>query len=202
MGAVMATTRRFERATEENWMYPPAEGWTFDQVKDLDLPFDWLLVDGVVVVRGQTKYWHNIVRDEVADHLKQARTKPYRVVTEQCVMYDEYNTPKPDVIVFDPTGLELFDLECVPVQKLALVVEVVSPGSRTDDRFTKPALFSDALVPTYWRIERERDGRLALYEYRLDTETRSYAPPQAHHDRFITELPFAVEIDLQALLDL
>ena len=183
-------------------MYPPAEGWTFDQVKDLDLPFDWVLVDGVVVVRGRTKYWHNIVRAEVADHLKQARTKPYRVVTEQCVMYDEYTRPKPDVIVFDPTGLELFDLECVPVQKLALVVEVVSPGSRTDDRFTKPALFSDALVPTYWRIERERDGRLGLYEYRLDTETRSYAPPQAHRDRFITELPFPVEFDLQALLDL
>jgi Uma2 family endonuclease len=132
--------------------------------------------------------------------LELVRTEPYDVVAEQRVLYDEHSAPKPDVIVFDPVGLNLFELECVPVEKLALVVEVVSPGSKTDDRFRKPAIFGEALVPAYWCIELERDRRLGLYEYRLDTETRSYFPPQAHYDRFATDVPFPVDIDVQALI--
>ncbi|EPH39747.1 hypothetical protein ABT390_24705 [Streptomyces aurantiacus] len=48
------TTNRQGHATEETWMFPPADGWTFDQVKHLELPFDWELADGVVVVRERT----------------------------------------------------------------------------------------------------------------------------------------------------
>lgn len=50
---------RQEPATAENWMFPPKEGWTVDQVKDLDLPFDWELVDGVIVPKGMAVTWHN-----------------------------------------------------------------------------------------------------------------------------------------------
>ncbi|GAA3375854.1 Uma2 family endonuclease [Streptomyces sannanensis] len=196
-------TGRAEEATPDNWMFPPAEGWTIDQVKDLELPFDWELLDGAIVVRGQTKYWHNHVRDELADRLKLARTPPYKVVTEQCVLYDDQNAPKPDVIVFDPTGLEFFELECVPVEKLALVVEVVSPGSRQDDRIRKPALFAEALVPYYWRVELGRDRQIAVHEFWLHHKHREYieAPEQPVHRKvLITDHPFPVEIDLRPLV--
>ncbi|WP_267886547.1 hypothetical protein [Streptomyces sp. WM6386] len=33
-------------ATEETWMFPPIDGWAFDEVTDLEVPFDWELVDG------------------------------------------------------------------------------------------------------------------------------------------------------------
>ncbi|WP_237307533.1 Uma2 family endonuclease [Streptomyces alboflavus] len=202
MGAVMSTQRQ-QRATEETWMFPPADGWTFDQVKHLELPFDWELMDGVIVVRGQTKFWHNRVRDGIADALKAACVEPYSVVLEQCVMLDDQNTPKPDVIVFDPRGLDFFETECVPVDKVSLVVEVVSPGSRHDDRIRKPALFAEAKVACYWRVELDRDKRLAVHEYWQHAETRAYIPAPmhpVHHDKLSTELPFPVEIDLAALL--
>ncbi|MFF4500685.1 Uma2 family endonuclease [Streptomyces sp. NPDC001401] len=202
MGAVMTTPQQ-GRATEDTWMFPPADGWTFDQVKDLELPFDWELVDGRIVVRGQTKFWHNRVRDKLAAALEAARTQPYEVVAEQCVMVDDQNTPKPDVIVFDPRKLNFFEVECVPVGKVSLVVEVVSPGSRQDDRVRKPALFAAHKVPCYWRVELGRDQKLAVHEYWLNADTRSYIPAPmhpVHHDKLVTELPYPVEIDLEALV--
>ncbi len=198
------TTQGQQRATEETWMFPPADGWTFDQVKHLELPFDWELVDGVIVVRGQTKFWHNWARDSIADALKTACPEPYKVVLEQCVLLDGQNVVKPDVIVFDPRNLDLFELECVPVDKVSLAVEVVSPGSRQDDRIRKPALFAEAKVPCYWRVELDRDRRLAVHEYWQHAETRTYIPAPmhpVHHDKLSTELPFPVEIDLAALLE-
>lgn len=197
------TTPQQGRATEETWMFPPAPGWTFDQVKHLELPFDWELVDGVIVVRGQTNVWHNEVRDGIADALKAARVEPYRVLTEQCVMVDNTNTPKPDVIVYDPRKLNFFEAECIPVDKIALAVEVVSSGSRQDDRVRKPALFAANRIPCYWRVELDQDQKLAVHEYWLNVDTRSYIPAPmhpVHHDKLVTELPFPVELDLDALI--
>lgn len=70
-------------------------------------------------------------------------------------MLDEQNVRVPDVMVHDRTGLSFFEMECVPVAKLVLVVEVVSPGSRSVDRVHKPAEFAAAKVPYYWRVETE-----------------------------------------------
>ncbi|MFF4115901.1 Uma2 family endonuclease [Streptomyces sp. NPDC001714] len=197
------TTRQQGPANEDNWMFPPADGWTFDQVKNLDLPFDWELVDGVIVARGQTNVWHNAVRDGIADALKAALVQPYRVLNEQCVLLDDQNVVKPDVIVFDPRALNFFEAECIPTAHLTLVVEVVSPGSRRDDRVSKPAQFAAARVPCYWRVELDRDHRLTVHEYWLNADTLSYIPAPmhpVHHGKLITELPFPVEIDLDALV--
>lgn len=197
------TTRQQGPANEDNWMFPPADGWTFDQVKNLELPFDWELVDGVIVAGGQTNVWHNAVRDGIADALKAACVQPYRVLNGQCVMLDDRNVVKPDVIVFDPRKLNFFEAECVPTAHLTLVVEVVSPGSRRDDRVSKPAQFAAAKVPCYWRVELDRDHKLTVHEYWLNADTLSYIPAPlhpAHHGKLITELPFPVEIDLDALV--
>jgi Uma2 family endonuclease len=184
-------------------MSPPADGWTFDEVKHLELPFDWELVDGVIMPREQTRLWHNHVRGDIAGTLEAGRVEPYAAVTGQCVMVDDQNIPVPGVIVFDTRGLSFFEVECVPVEKVALVVEVASPGSRQHDRVRKPALFAEARVPCYWRVELDRDQRLAVHEYWLHAETRSYIPAPmhpVHRDRLITDLPFPVEIDINSLV--
>ncbi|MEU3755630.1 Uma2 family endonuclease [Streptomyces olivoreticuli] len=187
-----------------DWMHPPSKGWTYDQVKDLDLPFEWELVDGNIVVRGMTNQWHDRVRDELFFQLRSARQAPHEVNTERCVLVDEYNPPKPDVVVFDRTGLDFFSLECVPVDAVSLVVEVVSHGSRADDRFRKPAMYAEAGVPHYWRVERGEDGLPVLHEFRLDEPTGTYAPAQrsggaVHTDRFRAAVPFPVDIDLKSI---
>lgn len=192
-----------EPVDEDNWMFPPAEGWTFDQVKNLELPFDWELVDGRIVAKGQPGFWHNDVRDGIADALKAARAKPYRVLNVQRVMVDEQNIIRPDVIVFDPRNLDYFEVECIPTSHLTLVVEVVSPGSRRDDRVSKPAQFAAAKVPCYWRVELGRDHKLTEHEYWLNADTLSYIPAPlhpVHRGKLATELPFPVQIDLDALV--
>ncbi|KUN69336.1 hypothetical protein AQJ46_21535 [Streptomyces canus] len=183
MGAVMTTP---QQATEDTWMFPPAHGWTFDQVKHLELPFNRELVDGRIVVRGQTEFWHNRVRDRLAAALEAARAEPYEVVAEQCVTVDNQNTPN-----------------CVPVRNVTLVVEVVSPGSHQDDRVREPALFAAHTVPYYWRVELDRDQKLAVHEYRLNVDTLAYFPAPSHpdhHDKLVSELAFPVEVDLDALV--
>lgn len=39
---------------------------------------------------------------------------------------------------------------------VALVVEIVSPGSQTNDRVTKRATYADAGIPAYWMIDPDR----------------------------------------------
>ncbi|MER5795347.1 Uma2 family endonuclease [Streptomyces sp. NPDC001980] len=192
------------QADTENWMRPPAHGWTASQVRDLVLPFDWELTDGVVTAVGETPVWHNHVRGGLRTALKSvAEAGRYDVVTSQCVLVDDRNAPAPDVIVFDPHTLDYFDLTCVPVERLALVIEVVSPCSRQHDRVRKPALFATAKVPCYWRVELDRDNKLTVHEHWLNADTRSYIPAPlhpVHQGKLVTELPFPVQIDLDALV--
>ncbi|NJQ02920.1 Uma2 family endonuclease [Streptomyces zingiberis] len=201
--AMVAEHERQQKATPDTWMYPPHQGWTYEQVKDLDLPFDWELMDGRIVVRGMTSWWHNRVRDRIYHRLESAVQEPFTVATEQCVLVDEYNPTKPDVMVFDERELDPFTLECVPVDKVSLVVEVVSPGSRQDDRIRKPAMFAAAKVPYYWRVERGDDGLPVIHELWLHHDLGMYVPAPArplHTGKLETDLPFPVAIDLAGLI--
>ncbi|MGF1427410.1 Uma2 family endonuclease [Kitasatospora sp. LaBMicrA B282] len=188
-----------------DWMHPPTRGLTYEQAKQLDLPFDFELIDGAIVVRGMTTHWHDTVRDELYSVLKAAGTNPYAVRSERCILIDEYNPPKLDVVVYDKTDLDVFSMECIPVASVSLAVEVVSPGSRAMDRFTKPGLYAEAGIPYFWRVERGADDLPEVFEFWLDRETGVYAPAPSggHHvGQLKTELPFPVEIDLRDLLDL
>ncbi|MGP4110124.1 Uma2 family endonuclease [Streptomyces sp. 4N509B] len=193
------------RATAENWMFPPADGWTYDRVRDLDVPFEWELVAGRIVPRGQTKLWHDQVRNEVYFRLRSARRPPYSVAAERCVMISPDTVLKPDVVVYDKTGEDVFTQDCTPATKVRLVVEVVSPGTRMEDRFVKPALFAEARIPHYWRVERDSDDLPRVHEFWWHHEAGTFAPAPdraAHVGKLRTDVPFPVEIDLRGLVEL
>lgn len=197
------TAERQDKATPDTWMFPPQDGWTYDQVKDLDLPFDWELVDGAVVPRGMTSLWHDRVRNRLYLRLEAALREPYEVDVERCVMLDEHTTFKPDVVVYDVRDQDVFTQECTPVEKVVLVVEVVSPGSRGEDRFKKPGMFAEAGVPYYWRVERGADDSPTVHELWLHHDLGMFvpSPEQAvHTGKLRTDAPFPVEIDLARLV--
>ncbi|MFF2040004.1 Uma2 family endonuclease [Kitasatospora sp. NPDC058170] len=185
-----------------DWMHPPSQGWTYEQVKDLDLPFEWDLVDGVVVVRGQTNQWHDQVRDRLFMAVFNARVAPYAANVERCVLLDEDNTTKPDVVVFDKTGVDVFELECLPPGAVVLTVEVVSPGTRAADRFRKPGQYAEAGIPYYWRVERGLDNLPIVHEFHRDEEKGVYLPVAQHEGVLRTSVPYPVEIDLAAVVEL
>lgn len=202
--AAEAEYQRGERATPENWMHRPPGGWTYDQVKDSELPFDWELLDGNIVVRGMSVWWHNRVRNQLYYQLQSARREPFAVDSEQCVVIDDRNAPKPDVMVFDKTGLDIRTVEQIPVDKAVLAVEVVSEGSRLADRFAKPALYAEAGIASYWRVERDENDLPVVHEFWLHHESGVYVPSPERHihtDKLVTSIPFPVDIDLRGLTE-
>ncbi|WP_280266317.1 Uma2 family endonuclease [Nocardia wallacei] len=176
----------------------PRRGWTYEQVKDLELPFDWELVDGEIAVRGGVGTWHHAVRDTLLTPLGEARRAPYAVLAQQCVLVDEFNPALPDVVVVDQTRVDLYSAEYLPVESATLVVEIVD--SHVDDWFRKPELYAAAGISYFWRVERGTDDRPILYEYWLDQECGAYipAPEAVHTGTFAAAVPYPVEIDLSS----
>lgn len=207
MGAVMAAEARHEqgeRATPENWMYPPESGWTYDQVKELVLPVDWELLNGKIVVRGATKWWHNRVRNQLYSQVDSVLQEPYTVDAEQSVFLSETSAPRPDVLVFDKRGLDIRTLDCVPAENAVLAIEVVSDGSRLEDRFLKPGMYAEAGIAYYWRVERGENDIPVVHEFWLHPEAGTYAPSPdrpTHTTTLKTDVPFPVEIDLRSLIE-
>ncbi|MFI2237880.1 Uma2 family endonuclease [Streptomyces chrestomyceticus] len=207
MGTAMAAgaeRERGRRATPGNWMHRPPGGWTYDQVKDAELPFDWELLDGNIAVRGMAVWWHNRVRNQLYYQLQSARRAPFAVDCEQCVVIDDHNAPKPEMMVFDQTGLDVRTVEQIPVEKAVLAVEVVSAGSRLADRFAKPFLYAEAGIASYWRVERDENDLPVVHEFWLHHESGVYAPsPERplHTGKLVTSVPFPVDIDLQELIE-
>lgn len=120
------------------------------------------------------------------------------------MVIDNRNAPKPDVVVFDQAGLDIRTVEQIPVEKVVLAVEVVSEGSRLADRFAKPALYAQAGIPSYWRIERDDDDLPVVHEFWLHDETGVYAPsPErpVHTGKLVASIPFPVDIDLRVLTE-
>ncbi|MFF7726477.1 Uma2 family endonuclease [Streptomyces sp. NPDC008001] len=195
---------RDEPATRDNWMYPPAGGgWTWDQVQGLILPFDWELLGGKIVVRGASKWWHNLVRDELYYRLRGAKPRNLVINSEQSVFFNENNVPRPDIVIFERQGLDV-DQDCIPVENVVLAVEVVSPGSRTEDRFLKPAMYAQAGIGYFWRVERGEGNVPEVHECWRHKEAGFYVPSPdrpTHVGTFKTDVPFPVEIDLRSLID-
>ncbi|WP_236670633.1 Uma2 family endonuclease [Streptomyces sp. 7-21] len=188
-----------ERATPENWMYPPWGGWTFNQVKDLWLPFDWEMHDGVISVRPQTTYWHDMVRDELFFVLREAwGGAPHSMRLTRRVSVGDRTLIRPDIVVSHERGPDTESL-ATPVRNVALVVEVVAPESRTEDRYRKPGLLAAAGLPHYWRVERGEDGLPVVHEYAGGAS--GWERWTEHRGTLATDGPFPVEIPLRRLVE-
>lgn len=105
----------------------------------------------------------------------------------------------PDLIVV-PGALVGQRINPMPAAQVLLAVEVVSPGSVTTDRITKPAQYAAAGIPNYWRVETE--PALSLTAYRLDENAAAYIDIGTWTNGQIAHLdaPFPIEIDLDEIL--
>ncbi|MGH3683256.1 MAG: Uma2 family endonuclease [Natronosporangium sp.] len=176
-------------------MYPwPAPGGDFTAEHLLDLPRDghtYEIIDGGLHVSPPADIPHHSTADEVASALRSAAPPGWRPVRAIGVQLGA-STLIPDLTVLVPSA-PANAVWADPVD-VALVVEVESRGSRRHDRFTKPSLYAEAGIESYWRIERTSAGPVAhLYSrasgghYQLH---RSVNPG----DSYLAELPFAVQV--------
>lgn len=167
-------------------------GFTVDELSDL--PRDghrYEIIDGGLHVAPPADFGHHEIADSLLIALRSAAPSGWRAIREIGVhLGDSYVIP--DVTVLRP-GAQRNGTWAEPAD-VVLVVEVESRGSRRYDRFTKPSLYAEAGIESYWRVERTEAGpvvhlysRAAGGHYQLH---RSVNPGESH----LAELPFPVQV--------
>ncbi|MFE0147644.1 Uma2 family endonuclease [Nonomuraea sp. NPDC059007] len=184
------TTRAVPEPTETSTVLPGRPPFTVDDL--LRFPDDgnrYELFDGSLLVSPAPTPLHQfsilrlvrLLEEAAPPALEPLSTVNLRVTERDCFI--------PDVVVVPLAAVEANELMFAPADIL-LAVEVVSPSTRTRDRSTKPTVYAEAGIPSYWRIEPE-----ALYVYTLDDAT--YAGPEIYKAGEVARLnaPYEVAFD-------
>ncbi|MEV4715296.1 Uma2 family endonuclease [Micromonospora sp. NPDC049374] len=146
---------------------PPERSWREQDLSEL--PEDgsrYEIIDGSLHVTPPAGPYHHELADDIRMAMRQAAPKGWRVIREIGVQVPAGNLI-PDITVLK-VGAPQDRMWAAPAD-VALVVEVESPNSRRHDRFAKPALYAEAGIPYYWRVERGDFGPV-VYRYELVKE--------------------------------
>jgi Uma2 family endonuclease len=154
-------------------LHPP-DGWTTD---DLDeLPEDghrYELIDGALIVSPSPTSFHQKLVLRLAFMLEASCPDEWVVTQGVEVRINRRRSLTPDVLVVGAAADAQAPARFRP-QEVLLAVEIVSPGSVTMDRVAKPALYAQAGIPYYWRVE--SDGGIVVHTHRLDPSAEVYVP--------------------------
>ncbi|MFE3220186.1 Uma2 family endonuclease [Streptomyces antimycoticus] len=123
------------------------------------------LVDGVLFISPAPGLAHQIVSSGLRSQIDIASGRSgARFLTAGAVMVaSDSRLFIPDIAVVDRAAVSRGTL-ATPLEAMLLLGEIVSPVSQAPDRILKPALYAQAKVPAYWRIELEPDVRVVVHE--------------------------------------
>ena len=166
----------------------PAGPWTVDDLDDFPegSTTRYELVDGALLVSAEPSLQHQRVNLQVARLLQDAAPPDLEVFLPVDVRLSALRQIAPDVTVVrreDATGRRL---ERAPL----LVVEVLSPSTRTVDLVLKRRVLEEAGVPSYWLVDPD-DGVVTV----LELEGGPYREV-ARGDDVTVERPFPVRVRL------
>jgi Uma2 family endonuclease len=137
---------------------------------DVDEKLKVELLGGALAVSPSSKPWHGRVANRLARYLEDVLGDQFVVFTDLDVIVDEENVPRPDVFVIRSSAYG--PDKVTEAADVVLAVEIMSPGSKMNDRRIKPSLYCDAGIPS-WRIERS-GKRLLLVEIPLHGEEQAH----------------------------
>jgi Uma2 family endonuclease len=175
MSALMTeSTGETPTASAESFFgLPAAHFWTLDDLALL--PDDgrrYEIVDGSLHVTPAPAYRHQYHCAWLNSALTGGMPDGYVVLQGANVLLPATRERLlvPDVLAVRTADIDVdADPLAVPASAVPLAVEVVSPSSTTHDRFTKPALYAEAGIPSYWRVETGRDGP-TVHVYALSSD--------------------------------
>ncbi len=179
---------------------PHAGPWT---VADLhELPVDGLryeLVEGTLLVSPPPTAPHQLAARRLTTLLAAAIPPSLEVVEAVGVLVPGGTLLIPDVVVADA---ELFSRPTseFPPERIALVVEIVSPSSRRADRQWKPEMYAEAGIPAYWRVELHGPDSPLVVAYALGATGYAEVGSASGTERLHVTEPFAVEVQPTALV--
>jgi len=187
-------------ALPDRMHHPPrAEGWFAEDLDHLpEAPRHTELIDGALVFRTRPqRAGHSRLVTAFTNALMAQAPAGLEVEREMTVRLDARNRPEPDLLVSDlPYDRDRTWFE---PEHVLLVVEVVSPESAHRDRTVKLRKYAEAGIPHYWLVEDE-DGAPAVHVYELDRPAAAHAPAGIHRGTLRRAVPFALALDLTALL--
>ena len=148
------------------------------------------LRDGVMVVVPSPTYDHQDIAGLLWIWLRQRAPRGLRASCATGVALSLDNTFEPDVLLVDADidGSRHYTI----AERVTLVVEVVSPGTRKRDRLEKPAAYAAAGIPYYWRIEQDP---LHVYAYALNKG--EYEPVADSATELVLNEPFEITLPIR-----
>lgn len=178
-----------------DWLFPPEGGFEAADLDRLpDLPPHSELIDGSLILVSPQAHLHTLILFVLETALRRRVPGNLRVRREITVTLGKRQRPEPDLTVFEAAEQTALTGTTIDADKAVLVVEVVSPESRTRDRKRKPVLYAEAGIQHFWLVETE-DGKPVLYTYELDPVTKEYAATGIQRGDFALNVPYPIEID-------
>jgi Uma2 family endonuclease len=181
--------------TESSDRWAHVGQWTIEDVEALpdSCPGKYeILTPGVLTVSPAAGFPHQRASLNLATLLVGAVPVDLEVLQDINVEVPGGRLCQPDIVVVDAALADTAPRRCPP-DKVALVVEIVSPNSHPQDRIIKPRLYAEAKIPVYWRLEIEGNPRLIVSELRRGRYVQVVTAVAG--SRTAIQQPFPVELD-------
>jgi Uma2 family endonuclease len=159
------------------------------------------MIDGALIVNPSLLPIHQRIVRRLAAQLEGQLPAAWQLETDVDVMLSEdpldYLTP--DVVVFS-ADVQL-TTRPIPGSAILLVAEVVSRGSRREDRGAKPLAYAEAGIRHFWRVEGPASGvpAVEVHAFAGRAPAGDYPPASIHRARLTVDDPFRIDIDLTVL---
>ncbi len=179
-------------------LVPGPRGYRTSDLHGLPAGPHYELIDGCIIASPPPSAAETALCQWLAHTFEIAnRGSPLVVDRGQRVRVGEYDEVCPDIVVADVAQAEWTP---IPVEAVALVVEVTSPVSALRDVVTKRVMYGWSGVPAYWIVTPRPDPpRLLITELRRDDATGRYVertPPTSAP--FSTDHPWRFTVDVPA----
>lgn len=186
-------------ALSNDWFFPPPGGWTLADVGSLPEDSRAEVLDGALIVNPSPLPLHQRITRRLAAALEPQLPEGWQLETDVDVLLaeDPLDYLAPDIVVF---SAELpLTTRPIPGSEVLLVVEVVSKGSRREDRGAKPLAYAEAGISSFWRVESAASGALGLTVHTFALQGNAYVSTGDHTATLHATLDRPIVIDLAAL---
>jgi len=175
----------------------PPGGLTVDDLDDF--PEDGRrreLLDGVLLVSPSPGTAHQVIAMRLGVFLEETCPPEYHVTQGVDIVMSRRRLLVPDVLVTTDEAATRRQRKYEP-HEVVLAVEIVSPSSEAMDRILKPALYAQAGIPFYWRIEVAH--RLTVHTYQLNPAGDVYRPQGEFATTVKLAEPWPIDIPVSRL---
>jgi Uma2 family endonuclease len=160
-----------------------------------DLPQHTELIDGNLIFVSPQAYFHLLAINAISRALERTVPPHLLVADRMTVKLDMRNRVEPDVVVVEQAAVGSIRQTGFEAADALLVVEVVSPESRTRDRKEKPGKYAAAGIPHFWIVD-DVDDKTVVEVFKLSRELGSYDLVGRFDGSVELDDPFPVVLDL------